>query len=162
MLMFKRQEFTRLSMALFGAPPPFYPLTFTYAGREAAEGRHFEVLDGAGPDGFTLRLHVDAATHLPAMMSWQGDQPFTMTTSSTVVTRGNEVVSRTPETPLPQAPASLPKVEYRWLLSDYKVQDGVNWPRKIETVIPGGHGEEIRVRGVKINPKVDARRFNIK
>jgi hypothetical protein len=41
------------------------------------------------------------------------------------------------------------------------VQDGINWPRKIEEEFEG-KSDEIRLGSVKINPKIDVKKFDIK
>lgn len=158
-----RQSFARLCTVLLGGSPTAYPLTFTLAAQERAEGRTFDVLEASGPDGPVARFHIDSATHLPAMITWKAERVFTMTTTSTVAIRGGEVVSRTPEVPVTVRPPDKWEVaDWRWILSDYKHQHGLNWPRRIEVLIPGSHSEEIRIRGIKINPKIEARRFDIK
>ena len=161
-LSLNQRHLARVMVVLFGAAPSVYPLTFTHAGREQADGRTFDVLDGVAADGFSLRVHVDANTHLPAALTWKDERPLTMTTTSTVTTRGDQVVGRSPETVTTPPSPPGPTVDYQWLVSDYKVDKGINWPRKIEFVVPGGFSEEIRIRGIKVNPKIDARRFDIK
>ena len=49
----------------------------------------------------------------------------------------------------------------RWLFKDFKVQDGITWPRVIEEEFDG-KSEEIRLGRVKINPKIDSGKFDVK
>jgi hypothetical protein len=66
-----KQDFVRLTLGMFAASFPSYPLTFRYAGLgEAPEGQA-DVLDVAGPANFSARFIVQRATHLPVMLMWQ-------------------------------------------------------------------------------------------
>lgn len=53
------------------------------------------------------------------------------------------------------------KVPIRWLLSDFKSHDGLNWPRRIEQE-SDGLIENLQVKRWKVNPKIDARKFDVK
>src|SRR5436190_11810604 len=60
-----KQDFARLMLGVFAASFPSYPLTFTYAGvGEAPEGKA-DVLDVAGPGGFSARFVMQQDNHLP-------------------------------------------------------------------------------------------------
>jgi hypothetical protein len=168
------RTFARLLLVLTGASTSAYPLKFSYAGTEQAEGKTYDMIDATASDGFTCRLHVDAATHLPAMLTWIEDLPSIMPPSSTSVVTTTSVV-RVPSgslpvlpPPMPSAPPPAPPASTRrgtgpkrWLFSDFKVQNGITWPRVIDEEFDG-RSEEIRLGSVKINPKLDARKFDIK
>ena len=65
-----KQDFTRLALGMFASSFPSYPLTFTYlAEAEAPQGKA-DVLEGKGPNNFTVRLFIARDTHLPLMVSW--------------------------------------------------------------------------------------------
>lgn len=159
------QSFARLLLVLYGTSTAAYPLQFSYGGVEQADGKSYDVVDATAADGFRCRLHIDSATHLPAMLTWMEEVPHVVTTTSTstVTTRNGQVVSQSPpNVPNPVIPQGnrglAPK---RWLLTNFKVQEGINWPRKIEEEF-GGKSDEIRLGSVKINPRIDAKRFDIK
>jgi hypothetical protein len=66
-----KQDFARLMLGVFAASFQPYPLTFKYlAEGEAPEGKA-DILDVAGPAGFSARLVVARDTHLPVMLMWQ-------------------------------------------------------------------------------------------
>jgi len=67
-----KQDFARLALGLFASSFSSYPLTFTYVGEAEAPQGKADVLDGKGPNNFTLRLFIHQQTHLPIMVSWQG------------------------------------------------------------------------------------------
>ena len=70
-----KQDFARLFLGMFAAPPQGFALTFARAGEaEAPQGRA-DVLEVKGPGTFTGRFFVFQNTHLPVMFSWQAPSP---------------------------------------------------------------------------------------
>ncbi len=65
-----KQDFARLTLGMFAASFPSYPLTFTHAGLAEAPQGEADVLDVKGPGNFSVRYFVDRKTHLPIMVSW--------------------------------------------------------------------------------------------
>ena len=70
-----KQDFARLTLGMFAASFPTYPLTFTYVGEAEAPQGKADVIDAKGPNNFTLRLFINQQNHLPIMVSWQGPAP---------------------------------------------------------------------------------------
>ena len=172
-LLRQARVYSRILLILTGTASPGYPLQLSYVGAEQAEGKSYDVIDVTGPDGLKWRLHVDAVTHLPAMLTWLDTLAVT-TTTTTMVTTTTSVVripsgSPPPVMPLPappMPPSQPPAVSrstgtMRWVFSNFKAQDGITWPRVIEEEFDNWKGE-IRLGNVKINPKIDARKFDIK
>jgi len=63
--------FARFALAFVLSPPANFPVSFVYGGRvEAADGVA-DALDGIGPGDFSVRLFIDAKTHLPLMMNYR-------------------------------------------------------------------------------------------
>jgi hypothetical protein len=126
-----KQDFVRLTLGMFAASFPSYPLTFKYAAvGEAPEGKA-DVLDIAGPANFTARLIVQQSTHLPVMVMWQ--QP----------------------PPNPQGKASEVRVYY----ADFRDVDGMKFPFRLRRAVNGETVEETTFDRFKINPKIDSRKF---
>jgi hypothetical protein len=67
-----KQDFARLTLGMFAASFPVYPLTFTYVGEAEAPQGKADVIDAKAAASFTLRLFISQQTHLPLMVSWQG------------------------------------------------------------------------------------------
>jgi len=66
-----KADFARMLLGIMAGSLPSYPLTFTYvAVAEAPEGKA-DVIEAAGPDGFSARLLVQQTTHLPVMVTWR-------------------------------------------------------------------------------------------
>jgi hypothetical protein len=109
-----KQEFARLMLIFFGRSFSGYPLQLSYLGVEQREGRTVDVLQATGTDGSSMRVSVDAATHLPAMIAYLARQSVMVSTTSTVAVRGKEIVSQAPVSPpAPVDTDHLAMVEYR-------------------------------------------------
>ena len=172
-LLRQARAYARILLVLTGTSTTAYPLRLVYAGVEQAEGKSYDVIEATGPDGSTLRLHIDATTHLPAMLTWLEDLPSVVVTTSVVTTTSVvRVPSGSMPPVLPPPPPSLPPSpppattrrgtgKSRWLFKDFKVQDGIRWPRVIEEEFDG-KTEEIRLGRIKINPRIDPGKFDVK
>ena len=81
---------------------------------------------------------------------------------STMTMRGNQVVSQG-HSPMPAAPsmAGLPRIEQRILPSDFKMQDGLNWPRKLREEANGKVVASLDLGKFKINPSINPKRFDV-
>ena len=160
-----KEEFARLTVALFGASLSAYPLEFSYAGPDNLDGRAMDALEVKGGKDFSGRLLVDAETHLPAALIWKTPPIIMMTTSQRVMTRRStgetrEVTSPAVDaprklppgavavtsTPTPDFAASLPLVEHRRVFSDFKRVDGLMWPRRVKDFADGQLAEDLAQR----------------
>ncbi len=176
-----KQDFTRLSLGLFAAAPPAYPLTFAYAAMaEAPQGRA-DVLDVKGEGTFALRFFVHSDTRLPIMVSW------TTPPTNVVVTVPGEpppktiapgaVVVAGPPAPAAGAPkeemdryakevlairskAQASPVEHRLYFADYRDVDGVKLPFRLRRAIGTETTEETTFDRFRLNVKIDPRRFD--
>jgi len=70
-----KQDFARLTLGMFAASFPTYPMAFAYVGEAEAPQGKADVIDAKGPNNFTLRLFINQQNHLPIMVSWQGAAP---------------------------------------------------------------------------------------
>ena len=161
----QKRDFARLAVALFGKSFDGSPIAFSYVGLDTVEGQPTEVLEMRTTDGFVMRLYVNRATHLPAFIAWQAPPPvvFTTTSTSTMSVRGGQVMSQTPPVfaPTGPPPAPGPDVLWRTVFSDFKMQDGLNWPHRVKEMVGDKVTEDMKLGKFKINPKIDARKFNV-
>jgi len=183
-LLSNKKEFARLALGMFAAPPAAYPLEITYAGQaEAADGKA-DVLDVKGEGDFAARLFIDAATHLPLMLSWQAKEPLVMQVGGPAGSfsaagggANRVVVSGAPggragmspeeqqkfeqdlEARRKEAEAKLKVVEYRTYYAEYQEVNGVRLPHRIQRSIDGKPTEEMIFETFKVNPKIDPRKF---
>jgi hypothetical protein len=131
-----RQDFARLMLGAFAASFPPYPLTFKYlAEGDAPEGKA-DILDVAGPASFSARLVIQRDTHLPVMLMWQ--------------------------VPAPGPPGTPPMpVEHRLYYGDFRDVNGMKWPFRLRHAVAGETTEETTFDRVRINVKIDARKFEV-
>lgn len=161
---FKRR-FARLAVGLFGKSLAGSPFVFSHVGQETVDGQPTEVLEMKAPDGYAMRLYVNSTTHLPTMVAWQAPPPvvFTMTSTSTVAVRNGQVVSQSQPAFDPMGPPPRPEPDVTWRsdFSEFKVQDGLNWPHRFREMLGDKVTADMKLGKFKINPKIDPRRFNI-
>ena len=162
LLLRQKQEFARIGLILFGRAFDAYPMQFDYIGITQLNGRSADVIEGSAADGYKMQLAVDAVTHLPVAITYLAEKPLVFSTSSIVKTQGGRVVSES-GSPLPDAPApgSLPMVEQRLLPSDFKLQDGLNWPRKFREETGGKVVSSTDLGKFQINPAIKPSRFEV-
>jgi len=136
-----KQDFARLMLGVFAASFPSYPLTFKYlAEGDAPEGKA-DILDVAGPANFSARLVVQRDTHLPVMVMWQAPSPQT---------------SGLPASGSPPMP-----VEHRLYYGDFRDVNGTKWPFRIRHAVAGQTIEETTFDRIRVNVKVDPRKFEV-
>jgi hypothetical protein len=156
-----RREFTRMATAMIGLSV-IDPVDVSAAGQQTIEGKTTDALILRAADGYTAKLFVDSGTHLPWTISWMGTPGVTVTTSTVVAVPRGQVPSRLPEPSFPGMPdpASLPPVEHRLFFDDYKTADGFTWPHQLTEKIGDRVYSTIKLGKYKINPKLDAKRFD--
>jgi hypothetical protein len=176
-LLSSRQEFARLLLGMLAASPETYPLQFTYAGQAESPDGKADVIDVKGDGEFVARLFVDTATHLPLMLSWQAKEPISVSVGGPgrggMPGGGGVAMQRmtagSPEERdrlmaemqerMKEAEANRRVVEFRMYYSDYKEVSGVKVPTRITRSVDGRTTEELTLEKIKVNPKIDAGRF---
>lgn len=185
----QKKEFARLALGLLGSSYPGFPLEFSYGGEaEAADGKAW-VVDVKGADDFTGRLFVDAKTSLPLMFSWMALEPLVMQQNvsrgggpgpggaQTVHMGGGASFTSAGGAPpteeerkkmmadadarLKEAESKRKMVEYRVYYSNFKAVNGVKMPHTLQRSVDGKPAEEMTFDQIKVNPKIDARKFEI-
>lgn len=180
-LVANKKEFAKLALGMFAMSPAAYPVELADGGQAESPDGKADVIDVKGEGGFAAKLFIDAQTHLPLMLSWMDREPITMMMGpgGTVTSGGgNATVTHverggaTPPTPEERekmmkdlevrrkdAEAKARTVEYRVYYSDFKTVGGVQWPHRIQRSIDGKPTEEMIFDTVKVNPKIDAKKF---
>lgn len=160
----RRRLAAQLLLPLFAASLPIYPLTFEAAGRETAGDQTTDVVAGRSADGFVFRLHLDATSHRPVLLTWM-DRPSVVVSSGSVVrvpaggSGGRMVMPPPPSLPSGDPTAGMADVEYRLTLTDYRTESGVTWPRRLTLAAGGRTVEEMRLPKVETNRPVNATTF---
>ncbi len=172
----QKKEFARLTIGMFGQSFSAFPLEFSSVGEaEAADGKA-DVVDVKGPGDFTGRLFVDQKTRLPLMLTWMELEPVQlqslarggMPAGAQMGGGGRQMtpediqnIQRQLEERMRDAEAARRMVEYRIFYGDFKTVGGIKIPHSIQRSIDGKPSEELTLDQVKINPKIDARKFEI-
>ena len=181
-----KQDFAKLTLGMFAASFPAYPLTFTYAGQGEAPQGKADVIDVKGEGNFTLRYFINGQTHLPIMVSW------TTPATNVVMTLPGQpapkdlapgsIVVEAPPLPAATAPkeeqdkytkdvaalrakalAGAKPVEHRIFYSDYRdAGNGVMFPFRHRRAINADTVEETTFDQFKINTKIDPRKFEVR
>ncbi|MCC7185042.1 MAG: hypothetical protein IT185_02290 [Acidobacteria bacterium] len=170
-----KRDFARLALGLLGSSYPAFPLEFSYAGEaEAADGKA-HVIDVKGADDFTARLFIDTKTNMPLMLSWMALEPLVMQQTinrgggpgQPMVMSGNmsaeertkmmeDMAARQKE-----AEANRKMVDYRVHYSNFRAVGGVKMPHTLQRSVAGKPVEEMTFESIKVNPKIDAKKFEI-
>ena len=177
-----RQDFTRLALGMFMMSAANYPVEFAYAGQADATAGKADVLDVKGAGDFNGKLFLDGASHMPLMLSWMDKEPLVFTmgpgsgttqfssgggTLQVVAGGGRQAMGpdeiaqmqRDMETRRQEAEAKRRVVEYRLFYTDYKAFDGIKLPTRIQKTIEGRPSEELTLKSVKVNAKIDPKKF---
>ncbi len=112
--------------------------------------------DGSADDHepYEFQLLLDAKTHLPFAMTWFVSRIAQHAVETNALGEQTAVNSQARE-----LPKSGDRVEWRMLIADYKVADGLNWPHRFTTVVDGKTLEDERISTFTINPKIDPKTF---
>ncbi|HTM24897.1 MAG TPA: hypothetical protein VL225_06870 [Vicinamibacterales bacterium] len=166
-----RAEASRLMLGWFAMAHPALNAQYTYAGEaESPDGKAF-VIDVRNADNFAARLFIDEQTHLPLMVTYKAAQPrmVQMTaggsaaSSSTTHTSGDQRKAAEAEAAKQmqelqrQAPVMA---DFTIYFEDWRDVEGVKFPFKMRRAVAGDTTEEWTVGKVKVNPKVDPKRFS--
>jgi hypothetical protein len=183
MLMSAKKDFARMTLGMFGTSYEAYPLEFSYVGQaEAADGKA-HVIAVKGADNFDAKLFVDAATSLPLMLTWNDREPMVMTQNinrgggggqtmqmggSGMVTSGSRGGAAPTEEEMAKMRADMAArdaarkvVEFRIYYSNFKAVNGVKLPHTLQRSIDGKPSEETTFDQIKINPKIDSKKFTV-
>ena len=177
-----RVELSRLMLGWFAMAHPQVAAEYTYAGEaESPDGKAF-VIDAKDADGFAARLFIDEATHLPLMVTYRAPQPRIVTAGGPRGAGGGPAQIATgggrSERPLTdeerrklredadrqlQELQKQPPVmaDYTLYFDDWQEADGIQFPHRIRRAMSGTTSEEWTITKVKVNPKIDPKKFAV-
>jgi hypothetical protein len=177
-----KQDFVRVALGMFAASFSSFPVTFSYAAiAEAPQGKA-DVLDVKGEGTFGLRFFINSETRLPIMVSWNtpptsvivlvpGQPPPASIAPGAVVVTGppapaanapkEETDTYAKEVIALRAKAQATPVEHRLYFADYRDVDGVRFPFRLRRAIGTETTEETTFDRFRINPRIDARKFEV-
>jgi hypothetical protein len=176
-----RTEISRLMLGWFGAAHPALKVQYSYAGEaESPDGKAY-VIDVKDEDGFAARLFIDQNSKLPLMVTYQGRQRQMIGgpagAGAPRITSAGGGEQRTPTRQLTEEEmkqlrerqgaavtnlaAQAPMVEYSLFFDDWREVDGINFPHVMRRASKGATEEEWTIRKIKVNPKLDPKKFAI-
>jgi hypothetical protein len=177
-----RHEISRLMLGWFAMTHPALETRYTYAGEAESPDGKAHVIDAKDADGFEARLFIDQATNLPLMVTYKGRQPRIMTSTGgpggmTRVRGGEGQPARELskedaeklKTQVDKQMAELktamsqpvPLVEMSLFFDEWREVDGIKFPHVIRRASEGTTSEEWTVEKVKVNPRIDAKKFAV-
>ena len=173
-----RQEISRLMLGWFAMTHPTLKPQYSYAGEaESPDGKAY-VIDVKDEDGFAARLFIDQNSKLPLMVTYKGRQPRIMTSRmggpQAITTQGRpQQLSEEEAKKLKadqdkriselktEAAQPAPLVDFSLFFEDWREVDGINFPHIIRRASEGTTTEEWKVNKVKVNLKIDAKKFAV-
>ena len=183
MLRGSRAELSRLMLGWFAAAHPSLSVEFTYAGEAESPDGKADVLDAKNADGFNARLFIDRETRLPLMVTYRGPQPRVVTAGGPIrqappAAQGHGAAQAAPERremsdeerkkardeaekqleTLRNQPQAT--VELTLFFDDWRDVGGIKFPHKLRRAMNGDTNEEWTIGKVKVNPKIDAKKFD--
>ena len=168
MLASQRAEISRLMLGWFAMPHPSLDVAFTYAGEAESPDGKAHVID-VKSGSFAARLFIDQATSLPLMLTYQAPKPRVMTMGGPRAGgpgpgRRGAAQAGPPAADVQrqlEAMQSEPPVmvENRLYFSDWREVDGIRFPHVLQRAADGETVEEWEIARVRVNPKIDAKKF---
>jgi len=172
-----RHDISRLMLGWFAMTHPSLTARFTYAGEaESPDGKAF-IIDVKNADGFAARLFIDESTQLPLMVTYQGPQPRMVMAGGPRPAAGGaqptppaqprqlteeerKKLSTDAERQIREMEKQPPAmVEYTLFFDDWRDEDGIKFPHALRRALAGTTTEEWTVNKVKVNPKIDPKKF---
>ena len=182
MLRSSRVELSRLMLGWFAAAHPSLSVEFTYAGEAESPDGKADVVDAKNADGFSARLFIDRETRLPLMVTYRGPQPRVVTAGGPIrqappAAAGHGTAQQAPERremteeerkkAREEAEKQLEAlgtqlqatVEFTLFFDDWRDVGGIKFPHRMRRAMSGATNEEWTVGRVKVNPKIDPKKF---
>jgi hypothetical protein len=170
----QRAEISRLMLGWLGTTHPALPADYTYAGEAESPDGKAHVIDVKDAGGFSARLFIDQNNYLPLMVTYQGRAPRIVTAGGPGPrTQGQQGHTRElsdedrkkaeagAEKLIEQQAAQAPTVEFTMFFDDWREVDGIRFPHVMRRATAGEVTEEWAISKVKVNQKIDAKKFAV-
>lgn len=154
MLAAAKAEASRFMLGWFAMAHPAANASYSYVGEaESPDGKAY-VLEAKNAAGVLARLFVDQSTRLPLMVTYRAPLPRVVT--GTAGKGSPEDVAKQLKTMQDQPPEMG---DYTIYFEDWRDVDGLKFPFRIRRAVGGTTTEEWSVGKVRLNPKIDPRKF---
>jgi hypothetical protein len=160
-----------LMLGWFAMAHPALRAEYIYAGEAESPDGKAHVIDAKNADGFTARLFIDQQTRLPLMVTFQGPQPRIVTAGGrggpgpqdrarAMSEEERRKMREDAEKRIAEMQSQPPvMVEHTWFFDDWQEVSGVKFPHKLRRAVAGTTNEEWTITKVKLNPKIDPKKF---
>lgn len=158
-----RGELSRLMLGWFAMAHPSLQAQFTYAGEAESPDGKAHVIDVKGAEGFEARLFIDQNNHLPLMLTYKGRQPRMVTQSRTGPASEDErkkLQADAQQQIKREMAEPQPLVEFSMFFENWREVDGITFPHVMRRAVAGETTEEWTINKVKVNPKLDSKKFD--
>lgn len=153
----QRVELSRMMLGWFGTAHPALKATYTYDGEAESPDGKAHIIGVKADGGFNVRLFVDQATNLPLMVSYQAPEPIRL---QNIGRAGGAALSpEEVQKQLEDARKNAKLIEYRVYFGDWKDAGGIQFPHTLQRATGSDTTEEWTIAKVKVNPKIDAKKF---
>lgn len=168
-----RHDVSRLMLGWLAAAHPAIAARYTYGGEAESPDGKAHIVEVKNADGFAARLFIDEKTWLPLMVTYLGPQPRIVTSGGPPMVAGTSDQTRRQPTAdekkkvqgdvrqqleeLQKQPPTM--IEYALYFDDWRDVDGIRFPHTLRRAMGGSTIEEWTIDKVKINPKIDPRKF---
>ena len=156
-----RQEVSRLMLGWFAMAHPSLKAQYSYVGEAESPDGKAHVIDVKDDDGFAARLFIDQNSKLPLMVTYKGRQGRVVTnrTGGTRVTTTQGQPPQLSDDIKAAISEPAPMVDFSLFFDDWREIDGINFPHGVRRASEGVTSEEWKINKVKVNPKLDAKKF---
>jgi len=127
--------------------------SWTYAGQAESPDGRADVLDVALPSGAKARVFLDAATHVPLMVTYQETMPARRFRRPPSADGAEGTAEAVP------SPAPPRMVEGTLFLSDRRAVNGIQLPFRISRAVDGKVVDEWEITRWRVNPTLKPERF---
>ena len=157
-----KTEASRLMLGWFAMAHPIVHAEYTYLGEaESVEGKAF-VIEAKDADGFAARLFIDEQSHLPLMVTYKAAKPRMVTQTMGAPAGGHAAPAGGAMAQVQEALKQPPEMaDFTVYFEDWRDADGVKFPFKMRRASGGDTTEEWSVSKVKVNPKIDPKKFAV-
>ena len=155
-------DMSRTLLGLLLTAPASVPVEFRHAGIAESPDGKADVLEMKSGETTIGKLFLDQKTHQPWMISYQGRQRLTMTTSmsSGEMPTKEELEKRAREAAA--AAEAAPMVEYQLRFSDFRNEGGLNLPHRFTKLAGEDIVDEWELKKFKLNPSLKPEQFEKK
>lgn len=170
----QRSEISRLMLGWLGTTHPALAAVYTYAGEAESPDGKAHVIDVKDADGFSARLFIDQNNYLPLMVTYQGRAPRIVTAGGPgprmqgqqghtreLSDEERKKAEAGAERQVPHQAEEAPTVEFTMFFDDWREVDGIRFPHVMRRATAGEVTEEWAISKVKVNQKIDAKKFAV-